>query len=226
MNDLRKTKAQLAAELVQLRNRVAELETAGAALQPIEMSLSHSRNLLLALSRAAQAVQRARTPDEIYRAVGEQIKALGFEATVCILDQTAGNLILKYTTYAPAIIRAGEKLAGISLQAYRMPLSPTSVYGRVLRTGQAEFTQSAHELVSGALPATLRPLAGPLVRMLKIDRGIVAPLRVDEEALGLLLMAASGVSPDDVPAMDSFAAQVAISLRNVRLAQQAQAELA
>ncbi len=226
MNDLHKTKAQLAAELARLRNRVTELEAANAARQQIEASLGHNRDWLLALSRAAQSVQRARTPDEIYRAVGEPIKALGFEATVFTLDQAAGNLILNYTTFAPAIIRAGEKLAGLSLQDYRLPLAPTSVYSRVLRTGQAEFTQSADEFVADALPATLRRLAGPLVRLLNIDRGIVAPLRVDEEPLGLLLMAASGVSPDDVPAMDSFAAQVAISLRNVRLAQQAQAELA
>ena len=36
--------------------------------------LNHNRDLLLALSRAAQSVQQAQTPDEIYQAVGGQMR--------------------------------------------------------------------------------------------------------------------------------------------------------
>ncbi|MBK9210622.1 MAG: hypothetical protein IPL71_21025 [Anaerolineales bacterium] len=38
---------------------------------------SHSRDLLLALSRAAQAIQQAHTAVDFYRAVGDAIKPLG-----------------------------------------------------------------------------------------------------------------------------------------------------
>ncbi|MBA4380585.1 MAG: hypothetical protein C0393_07930, partial [Anaerolinea sp.] len=62
--------------------------------------------------------------------------------------------------------------------------------------------------------------------MLKVEQGIVAPLRTDEETLGALAVISSALDEGDLPALAVFAAQVAISLHNVRLYQQAQQELA
>ena len=37
--------------------------------------------MLLALSQAAQAVQRARTPDQVYQTICETVGGLGYNAT-------------------------------------------------------------------------------------------------------------------------------------------------
>lgn len=44
---------------------------------PPQDALIHNRDLLLALSRAAQTIQRARTAEDFYKAVGKEIKSLG-----------------------------------------------------------------------------------------------------------------------------------------------------
>ncbi|MBK7317436.1 PAS domain S-box protein [Candidatus Villigracilis affinis] len=83
----------------------------------------------------------------------------------------------------------------------------------------------AEELFTEAIPKYMRPLAGPM-KILGISQGIIAPLRVDEEDLGLLVVFGSeAISSEDEPAIDSFAGQVAISLRNARLAKQVEIEL-
>ena len=63
------------------------------------------------------------------------------------------------------------------------------------------------------------------MRLLKIKQGIFAPLRADDGMLGLMVVGGLSLTEDDVPAMESFAAQIAISLYNVRLTQQMQNEL-
>ncbi|MHB8779677.1 MAG: PAS domain S-box protein, partial [Anaerolineales bacterium] len=188
-------------------------------------SVRQSRDFLLALSRAAQSVQRARTPDDIYRAVGEQIKALDLDATVLTFGTDRQHLLVSYTTYAAQIIRASEKIVGFSTRDYRLPISPESFYGRIIAAEKAEYVHSTGDIVAKALPKVLRPLVGQLMRVLKIDQSIMAPLHMDGVVLGMLGISGSGLSHEDVPAVETFAAQVAISLLNARLAQQAQEEL-
>ena len=48
---------------------------------------------------------------------------------------------------------------------------------------------------------------------------------MDEETLGVMVVSGLSLTEDDVPAMESFAAQIAISLHNLRLTQQMQNEL-
>ncbi len=191
----------------------------------VDESVRQSRDFLLALSRAAQSVQRARTPDDIYRAVGEQIKALGLDATVFTFDNDGQNLLVSYTTYAAQIIRASEKIVGFSTRDFRLPVSPESIYGRIIAAEKAEYIPWTDDIVAEALPKVLRPLVGQLMRVLKIDQSIMASLHMDGAVLGMLAISGSGLSHEDVPAIETFAAQVAISLLNARLAQQAQEEL-
>ena len=190
-----------------------------------EEAVRHNRDFLLALSQAAQAVQQARTPEEVFRAVGEQIKALGFNATMLMLDHDGNHLIIRYTTFAEKVIRASEKLTGLSIHNYRFPISEGNTYRRVLTGGKVEYLHATGAFVTDALPKGLRPLTDPLARILKLDQGIIAPLRVDQETLGLLAISGSGMSREDLSGMDTFAAQVALSLQNVRLMQNLQEEL-
>jgi diguanylate cyclase (GGDEF)-like protein len=72
----------------------------------LSVTTSHSRDLLLALSRAAQSVQRARTEEEVYHAVGDQIKSLGEEAALYIVTDERRMLALAHTTYAPKVVKS------------------------------------------------------------------------------------------------------------------------
>lgn len=192
----------------------------------VEESLNHNRDLLLALSRAAQAIQLVREPEDIYRVVGEQIQALGFEATILMFGDDHRRLYYRYTTLPENLIRAAEKIAGVKAQSYNWSISPDSIYDKVIKEGKAEYISSAVDLFAEVLPSFLHAMAGTLIQILKAGHGILAPLHVGEESFGVLIVFGSDtLSKEDLPAIDSFAGQVSVSLRNARLAQQVESEL-
>jgi diguanylate cyclase (GGDEF)-like protein/PAS domain S-box-containing protein len=216
---------QIAAGLRNMR-LMKKLQDELSARKQVEESLNHSRNLLLALSRAAQSVQQARTAEEIYQAVGEQIKSLGHEVIILTTSDEKQYLNYTYSTFAKGLIETGEKLTGLSIQNYRFFVSPESYYGRILRSGQGGFDHWTIDAITRALPKALHSMAGPLARLLKIEQSVIAPLCFNNEVFGTLTVAGSSVTQADIPAIESFAAQVAISLNNARLAKQAEMELA
>ena len=186
---------------------------------------SHSRDLLLALSRAAQAIQQAHTAVDFYRAVGDAIKPLGGEVTLLMINEDRQSLSIAYTSYSPTLIRKAEKLTGLSLLEYRIPFSQDSVYGRAVDGGKTVFSDSTSEAIAEILPGILRSFTPLLVKMFKLQQGILAPLRVGDSTLGLLKINGLFLNEDDVPAMDSFAGQIAAGIQNVRLMQKLQDEL-
>ncbi|MBI5945878.1 MAG: PAS domain S-box protein [Chloroflexi bacterium] len=191
-----------------------------------EEALHHSHELLLALSQAAQPIQQARTPEEIYQAVGEQLKRLGLTVTILTFDQDTSHLAINYTAFASKIIASGEKLLGISLQDYRLPISEESAYGQVIASRKPRFVDWTGDMIAEALPGIFRPLAGQLTRVLQIERGIMAPLHVSDLALGMMTIGGSNLTENDLPSVEAFASQVAVSLQNVGLMQKLQDELA
>ncbi|MBN8582888.1 MAG: PAS domain S-box protein [Anaerolineae bacterium] len=186
---------------------------------------SHAHFLLLSLSRAAQAIQRARTPEDFYLAVGREINLLGGEVTLLLLTEDHQSLSIAYTSYSPTLIRKAEKLTGLTLQGYRLPIIKNGIYERALHGGTAMFLDSSFETLAEILPKAMHPFISPLMSAFNLRQGVLVPLRVDDEVLGLLKVHGSFLSMSDLPAMDSFAGHIAAGLYNVRLTQKLQDEL-
>jgi PAS domain S-box-containing protein len=187
---------------------------------------ARGQHLLLALSLAAHTVQRARTPDEIYRAIGDEVVKLGCHATIFGQTPDRGHLVIRYLTFAPAIVQAAERLAGLSMQDFRYAIVPGGIFDRICIAQQALFFEHLTEPVTEILPRPLRPLVGPLMALFKLERGIYAPLTVNGEPYGLLVVIGADLAETDAPAMTAFAGQIAIALENVRLLQEMQARAA
>jgi len=231
-----------------------------------EEALRHSleetargQRLLLALSQAAQAVQRAHTPDQVYRTIGEQVAGLGYHTVVLTLqaggpggranapsghapldvardrqDRPGGEartdertqLVLAYLSFESALVQAAEKLMGVSVQDVRVPLAPGSLVERIIAEGEAAFSDRTAEEVAKILPKPLRPLASRLAALLGLEQGIVAPLTVGGETLGVLAVSGVGLTEADVPAVSAFANQAAIAIQNARLYEREQQRVA
>jgi signal transduction histidine kinase len=229
MKDKGKTKEQLIHELVELRRRMAALEALETEQRRMEEALRRSleevargQRLLLALSQAAQAVQRARTPDEVYRAVGDEIARLGYHALVFTVTDDRAHLVLSHVTFKLALVQAVEKLTGLSARDYRFPLVPGGSYQQLIAEGKTAFTEQVAERVAEILPAPVRPLAGQVAARLGLQQSIATLLRAGGETHGLLVVAGTGLTKADVPAMTAFANQAAIAIENARLYEQAQ----
>jgi PAS domain S-box-containing protein len=199
-------------------------ETAEKALQRSLEEIARSQQLLLALSQAAQAVQRARTPDEVYKTIGDEIVKLGYHALVFTLTEDNEHLVTRHVTFKPDLLQTAEKLLGFSAQGYRFPMKPGSIYQRILAKGVATFTTLDAKSIVDALSKAIHPLAGKLVDLLGLGKSIFAPLQVGSEMYGLMTVLSNDLQETDVPAITAFASQAAIAIENTRLYQTAQQE--
>jgi len=178
---------------------------------------TRSRSRLLALSQAAQAVQRALSPDEIHRTVVDQVTRLGYNAAVLILTEDQTQLAVSYLGFEPALLRVAEELTGLRAQGYRFPLRPGGFFQRVIAGREPVFVEGTPEPTAEAMPEAIRPLADRLAALLGLEQRIAAPLVVSGEPYGLLIVSGKGLSEADIPAVTVFANQAAIAIENARL---------
>jgi len=177
---------------------------------------AHSQRMLLALSQAAQAVQRARTPDDVYRTVGDEVVRLGYHAVVFTLTADRQRLAIRHLTFESGLLRAAEKLAGVSAKDYRIPVERGGVYDQMVGERGAVFLPQILEPLAESLPKMARPLAGRILALLGLEQAIYAPLAFGGETQGILLVIGAGLNEADVPAVNVFANQTAIALENAR----------
>jgi diguanylate cyclase (GGDEF)-like protein/PAS domain S-box-containing protein len=189
-------------------------------------ALAHSHELLLALSRAAHAVQKARTAEEVYRAVGDQIKALGGDVSLFIATEKPNQLAVAYTSYELGFLRKAEQLTGLSALDYRFEAPPGGIFASGIADGSTIYARDVKEYTIAMLPKGLQSLAEQIINVLDAKQGIFAPLRLEDKTLGVMVVSGSSLTENDVPVMESFAAQIAISLHNLNLTRQMQNELA
>ncbi len=187
---------------------------------------ARGQRLLLALSQAAQAVQRARAPEDVYRTIGDEIVKLGYHATVATLTDDQAYMIISYLTFNPTLLRAAERLMGLSAHDYRFPLHPDSFYQRIITEGEVVFTDPGAGPITDALPRGVHPLANRLANVLGLGQAIYAPLKVGDTIHGMLTVLGRDLTEADVPAVSAFASQAAIALENARLYQEARREIA
>jgi PAS domain S-box-containing protein len=210
--------------VVESRSMVVDITERKRAEEALRRSLeetARSQRTLLALSQAAQEVQHARTADEVYQTIGNEVTELGYHAAIFILTGDQTHLVVSHLTFEPALVRAAEKLMGLSAQGYRFPLVPGGFFQRIIAERETTFTDATSGSMAEALPEPLQPLAGRLAALLELEQSIVAPLTIGSEMHGLLVVNGTGLTEADVPAVTTLANQAAIALENA----QAQEEL-
>ena len=191
-------------------------------LSSSQVEMTQSERLLLALSQAAQGVQRARTPDAVYRAVGDEVMQLGHTAILFTMTDDRRHLEIAYHTIKSAPLRVVEKLIGLRAQGFRIRIEPGGFYDQILTGGRTVYHESAAEHIAETVPEIPSQLFGVIVSMLGIKQAIYAPLRVGGEAYGVLWITGGRLSEADAPAVTAFAIQAAIALENARLYQEAE----
>jgi PAS domain S-box-containing protein len=196
---------------------ITERKEAGEALGRSLQESARSRRLLLALSQAAQAIERARTREEVYAVIGAHVSALGYEATILELTDDRAHLTISHLTIDAALLRIVEKLFRRSARGYRFPLVRDGFYRQVLASEQTILAEDDDQPFREALPRLLRPLAGQVKRMLGVEQGILAPLKAGGEVRGLLVVTGSGLTEADLPTVTTFANQAAIAIENAEL---------
>jgi signal transduction histidine kinase len=183
----------------------------------------HSRRLLLAFSQAAQSVQRARTPKEVYVALGEELVKLGYHAVVLSLSEDKSQLEVTHMTFDDSQRKEIEALLRIYLDGYSFPVHNMRFYDEVIQGGGTIFVERNYDPLIEALPSGNRSLIKELFAILGSEKAIYTPLVGEQAPHGLLLVTGEGLMESDKPGVAAFAHQAAIAVENARLLEQVRA---
>jgi PAS domain S-box-containing protein len=181
-----------------------------------------AEQLLRALNEAALAMEQALTPEEIFAAVAEVFKKLGFSCMVLPMDEGQGRLFTRYLSYETKVLKAAEKLVGLQHEDFSIPVETVDVYRKVVWEKKTVFVEHAEDIVRQVLPEPARRPTGQIVRMLKVPKSIPAPLIVEDKVIGVLSVQSDDLTEDDVPAITAFAHQMAAAWRKAQLMQDLQ----
>ena len=199
---------------------ITQQKNAEQELRRLLAETERSKRMLLGLSQAAQAVQRARSPEEVYQAIGKQVSGLGYNVTVFWMSEDRTSMRIHHLTLDSAVVRTAEKLTGLSAQDFSYPLKPGSFYDRLMNEGKPVFDDPAAGAIADALPRALRPLTGRLADTLNIGQAIYVPLWIHGRPEGLLTVMGRDLTEADVPAITAFGNQAAIALENTLSAEE------
>ena len=177
---------------------------------------SHQQKLLLTLSQVAQAVQQARTPEEVYQTISVEMREMGFNPSVLLLTEDKSSLRLAYSSYDPSVVKVAEKLTGLSADAFQFSMPADGYYARVINQGMTIFISPMGDFIAEALPKPLQFMGSQVAKILGMKQGIIAPLIVDDEPLGVINVTGDNLTEADVTAVSTFASQTAIALQNIQ----------
>ncbi len=178
--------------------------------------VAHSYDLLLSLGEVAQKIQRARSPQAVYRILGEQITRLGHYAIIYLLE---GEELLRiaHLTLAPTMLRTMEKLTGLTMETFRLSLEPGNFFHQIVREERPAFHDQADALIAKSFPPSMRSIAPKVVKLLGVKQVIGVPLKFNGKVQGVLSVAGIGLTEADLPGMMILANQAVTALENAQL---------
>ncbi|WP_420627443.1 response regulator [Candidatus Leptofilum sp.] len=204
-----------------LRERDEQIQRIQAeqALHRSLQEIAHSQRFLLALSQAAQAVQRVHTLNEIYNTIGKEIEEIGCRTAILTLTEEDNYLEIAHLTGSTGEIALAETLSGLSIRN-RFPIKNGTLCARILANQTPTFfaADDMHRF-NEQYPDSEAP-AQQILSALGGKQIIGAPLIVSEKSFGLLFVSGDELWETDVPAFSIFANAAAIALENAHLDQE------
>ena len=181
-----------------------------------------AERLLHTLNELALSLEQALMPQEVFGAVGEAFRKLGFFCGVMTVDESYESVniaYLPYSTEAQSTVRAQfpdqEGFPGL-------PIASFWALQEVLLERKTVFIPDVKKVAPQLAPGSIVRL---VLESMQTPNVILAPLIVQDRVEGLLWVQSRHPTPDDVPIVTAFANQVAASWHKARLFQQAQQEI-
>ena len=180
---------------------------------------ARAEQLLRAINHAALAMEMALNQDEMFAAIGEEFKKLGFTYLVLPANEDQTRLYTKYLSLDSSLVAAAEKLAGTYLEGFSFPVKDVDVYRQVVSDRDTLFVEDTEAVMRQVLPRSAKRLARQIVKLVDYSRAIVAPLVVEDEVIGVLSVQSGDLTRADTSAITAFAHQLAAAWRRTRLMQ-------
>lgn len=188
---------------------------------PTDKETAQRVEFLQALNEAAAQLQQfARSKEEVFQTVSEQIAALGLRGGLSTLDQTGQHLIVQAVAYpqaAKAILNKLEALTNLETKGFSFPLKDAQVYCDVVQNRRAAFVTDSTQVIKQMLPKSLRRFSKRIAETFGTSPAIYAPIISQDQVKGVLNVVGEGILPEDTPIIEALSNHVAIALENADL---------
>ncbi len=186
-------------------------------------TLSRTNNFLSALSQIAARLEVNSDLDHVLTTLDDELKKLELNYFFAVLNPDTDELTARYVSIHPKALAMAEKLAGLTLQDFRVPIAQWFGWDEI-KKGQGVYSTDTINVYSLILP-NISPFVWH--RILKLTGVgvqtpvIILPLRVEQQITGTLSVWGKDLVRDDVSTLSIFANQVAVTLEKNRLYQEA-----
>jgi PAS domain S-box-containing protein len=185
----------------------------------------HTERILQALNFASLAMGQALTPEAVFKAVGSELRRLGFGCTIFSTNHDQNRISPIYFNYEGKAVATLEKLLNVRAESFSISVETVGIFQRTLWGRETVFNEVG-ESISQVFPRQVRSVVGQLVDLLNVPRAINAPLIIEDQMEGMLSVQANDLTADEVPAVTAFAHQVAAAWHKARLLQNLEDSLA
>ncbi len=210
---------QLEAAALLLAIALDQLDRQRVARQQAER-LKRSHRLLHVLGTTAVQVRDALNLNEILHTVGENLKQVGIQCAVALVEPNEQKLTLRYTS-----AREQRSVApGTSNTGWTVPWSPDRWFSGA-KQNQAVLVQQGITVLRRAFPDIPLHVLEDLLEQTNIGKANVlyAPLQAGGQIVGLLFAWGPKWEEDDLAPFTLFCAELGAMIRAVQLGEQLQA---
>lgn len=181
--------------------------------------LSRSNSMILALSTVATQLESSSDSAEIFEVVGKELKKIGMDSIVGILDDSKQTIRIKYISIKQDVIRWAEKATGHSLSELTIPrrLWPTE------KVVEEKVPYWDPNLMKGTLnmfpilPESMHKAALKMAGINLNDPVCYLPLANEIEVIGVLAVWGKGLKQSDASSLNVLASQLTTAIRNSAL---------
>jgi PAS domain S-box-containing protein len=188
-------------------------------LQQAHQETQRGQSVLLSLSEGAQRIQLAKTPQEIYRRVGQESERLNFQSMIFVYDPEFKTIKVDHVHFNPGVLKRLEQTLGLKLDQLQLPLDQDDIFEKVNYENQARIVDSVHPYLKGLLPKDFHDELDQIFQSLELQQAMLAPLMVNQKPYGYLLFLGAEIHQNDLPAVTIFANQLCVALENSLLMQ-------
>ncbi len=211
-------------EIEQLRLQLnTQINTAKSEQSTNLEELKRTRQFITSLSHVAVKIETERNPDDVLEILGKELTKLGFYCFIGEVNLEKTTLTGLYTSFESKIITMAEKIAGFSLQDYKIPLTKFDYYEKLFLNQEPIYIPDVTAEVKTALQAIPGPIVTQVMKLLKIKPGtpsISVPMLGNHKTKGMLSVWGENICEGDTEALVVFGNQVTIALDNAQLINQ------
>jgi two-component system cell cycle sensor histidine kinase/response regulator CckA len=177
---------------------------------------TRAERLLQALNQAALALEKAGTPEEVFKAVGREFKRLGWLCVILLADSAKTRLLPAFFSHDSQSMKTARKLLGLTAEEFCLSIEAVDAFQQIVWDRQTVLIDGV-EVTRQLLAKPFRRLAAQVAAILQLPRAIGAPLIADDEVVGILSVQSADLTEDDIPAITAFAHLVATAWGRARL---------